>query len=138
MPNVDYAANRLSPPVPQTLRVATAVVGVEAVALLAASIVLIIKTLIGHPDTVGRALAIVGFAIGAAAVLALCGRGLMRLRPSSRSPIVLMQLLALPVTVSLGFQAGRILIAAPIMIAALSVLILLLSPSARTALDRIV
>jgi hypothetical protein len=36
----------------------------------------------------------------------------------------------------LGVQAGRIVIAAPIMAAAVAVLVLLLTPSARKALDR--
>jgi hypothetical protein len=46
------------------------------------------------------------------------------------------QLLALPVSYSLAFQAGRVEYGAPIMVAALAVIFLLFTPPARQALDR--
>jgi len=79
---------------------------------------------------------IVGFALLAAAILLLCARGLMHLTPAARSPVILLQLLAVPVAFSLGFQAGRLLIAGPILLCSVAVLVLLLTPSARRALDR--
>ena len=82
------------------------------------------------------ALAIVAFALGGAALLGFCARGLSRLRVSARTPVVLVQLLALPVGYSLGFQAGRLAVAAPILAVALAVLVLLFTPTARAALDR--
>jgi hypothetical protein len=80
---------------------------------------------------------VVGFAALGAVLLALCARGLLQLRPSARSPIVVLQILALPVGYSLGFQNGRMLIAAPVLILAVAVLVLLLSKPSREALDRV-
>ncbi len=56
--------------------------------------------------------------------------------PAARSPIVVLQLLALPVAYSLWFQAGVAVYGAPIMLAALATLFLLFTPPAREALDR--
>ena len=67
----------------------------------------------------------------------LCGRGLLRLRPAARSPVILVQLLAVPVGYSLGIQAGRPLVGVPILLVAIAVLVLLLLPSSRQALDRV-
>lgn len=121
---------------PGQVRVAAAIVVVEAVALLGAAGVLVAKTITGHPDSVGRALFGAGLAAAGAAVLAVCARGLLHLRPSSRTPVVLMQLLALPVSYSLAFQAGRVGYGGPILVAALVVLYLLFTPPARSALER--
>jgi hypothetical protein len=82
------------------------------------------------------AFAIVAFALLAAVLLWLCARGLQLLRPSASSPVLLVQFLALPVGYSLGFQAGRQLIAIPILVAAIAVIGLLLSRPSRRALDR--
>jgi hypothetical protein len=51
--------------------------------------------------------------------------------------VLFIQLLALPVTYSLGFQAGRLAIALPIMLVALAVIALLMTGSARRKLDRV-
>ena len=48
----------------------------------------------------------------------------------------MLQLLALPVSYSLAFQAGRVGYGGPILVAALAVLYLLFTPPARAALDR--
>jgi hypothetical protein len=109
---------------------------VEAGALLVAAVILTVLAFVHSTTRLWAAIAIVGFALLAAAVLALCARGLLRLRPSARSPILLTQLLALPVSFSLGFQGGRLAVALPILLIAIAVLVLLLAPSARTALDR--
>ena len=52
------------------------------------------------------------------------------------TPIVVIQLLAIPVSYSLAFQAGRVGYGGPILIAALSVIYLLFTPPVRAALDR--
>ena len=83
------------------------------------------------------ALAVAGFALLGAVVLYLCGRGLLALRPSARSPVVLLELIALPVGYSLGIQAGRVLVGLPVLLSALAVLVLLFTPTARAALDRV-
>ena len=122
------------PPAP--VRSAVAIIGLEALALVVAAAILIVKTVGGHPSSVGRALLDAAFALLGAALLALAGRGLWRLRPSARTPVIVLQLLALPVSYSLAFQAGRVGYGGPILLAALAVLYLLFTPPARAALDR--
>jgi hypothetical protein len=122
---------------PTGIRVAAVIVLAEAAALAVVAVVLLVLAFVHTTTRLWAAVAIVGFALLAAAVLALCARGLLRLRPSARSPVILVQLLALPVGYDLGVQAGRLLIALPILAAAITVLVLLLLPSSRQALDRI-
>ena len=122
------------PPTP--VRLAAGLVIAEALGLLVAAGVLVSKTVTGHPGSVGRALSGAGLALFGAVVLALCARGLMQLRSSARTPVIVLQLLALPVGYSLAFQAGRVGYGGPVLIAALAVLYLLFTPPARAALDR--
>jgi hypothetical protein len=121
---------------PAPVRVAAAVIGLESLALVVAAGVLVTKTFDGHPDSVGRALLGAALALGGAAALGLGARGLLRLRPAARTPVVVLQLLALPVGYSLAFQADRVGYGGPILVAALVVLYLLFTPPARAALDR--
>jgi peptidoglycan/LPS O-acetylase OafA/YrhL len=113
-----------------------AIIGAEALALVAAAVVLIVKTVSGNPNDIWRALLGAALALAGAAALALGARALLRLRPAARSPIVVLQLLALPVAYSLWFQAGVAVYGAPIMVAALATLFLLFTPPVREALDR--
>jgi hypothetical protein len=69
-------------------------------------------------------------------LLGLCARGLLRLRPAARTPVVVLQVLALPVGYSMAFQAGVVAYGGPILVAAVVVLYLLFTPPARAALDR--
>lgn len=126
-------ANR---PVPAPVRVAVIIIALECLGLVAAAVVLIAKSVTGTPGELARALLAAAFAVGAAVGLGFGGRALLRLRPAARSPVVVVQLLALPVAYSLAFQAGRIEYGAPIMVAALAVIFLLFTPPARQALDR--
>ena len=122
--------------VPAQLRVAALLTGLQSLALLSAAAILVAKTLDGHPDSVGRALLGAALALVGAAALALGARGLLLLRPAARTPIVVLQALALPVGYSLAFQAGLVGYGGPILVAALVVLYLLFTPPARAALDR--
>jgi hypothetical protein len=121
---------------PAQVRAAATVIWLEGLALVGAAGVLVTKTFDGHPDSIGRALLGAALALGAAAALVLGARGLIRLRPAARTPMVVLQLLALPVGYSLAFQAGRVGYGGPILVAALVVLYLLFTPPARAALDR--
>lgn len=125
-----------APGVPPQLRAAAAIVGLEALALVFAAGLLVVKIVFGHPGNVAAALLETAMALVAAAVLALCARGLLHLRPSARSPVLVLQLLALPVGYSLGFQAGLIGYGGPILVAAVATLYLLFTPPVRAALDR--
>jgi hypothetical protein len=121
---------------PAQLRAAVLLIALQGVALLVAAGILVVKTLVGHPDSVGRALLGAAFAFGGAVVLGLGARGLGRLRPAARTPIVVLELLALPVAYSLAFQADRIEYGGPILLTALAVLYLLFTPPVRAVLDR--
>ncbi|MDQ1743050.1 MAG: hypothetical protein QOE23_1389 [Pseudonocardiales bacterium] len=123
--------------VPPGIRAAAVLVLAEAAALAVTAVVLLVLAFVHTTTRLWAAVAIVGFALVGAAVLALCGRGLLRLRPSARSPVILVQLLAVPVGYSLGIQAGRAVVGVPILIVAVAVLVLLLMPSSRQALDRV-
>ena len=123
--------------VPPSVRYAGLLVGLEALALLITAGVLVVLAIVHSTTRLWAALAIAGFAVLGAAVLALCARGLLGLRPSSRSPVVLVQLIALPVGYSLGIQAGRPVVGVPILLVAIAVLVLLFRPAARASLDRV-
>jgi hypothetical protein len=125
-----------APGLPGPLRVAVVLVLVESAALVFAAVYLVYATAVGNPNDVWRALVGAAIALVGAAGLAFGARALAHLRPAARSPIVVLQLLALPVGYSLGFQAGRIGYGGPIMAVALVVLFLLFTPPAREALDR--
>ena len=101
------------------------------------ALALIVLAFIHSSNRLWAALSIVGFTILGAVVLLLCARGLLRLRPAARSPVVLLELIALPVGYDLGFQAGRLVIGVPILASALAVLVLLFTPKAREALNRV-
>jgi hypothetical protein len=122
--------------VPRPLRTACAIIGLEALALFAAAVFLVVDTVTGAPTSVGRALSGAGLALLGALVLAFGARSLLQLRPAARTPVVILQLLALPVSYSLAFQAGRVGYGGPIFVAALVVLYLLFTPPVREVLDR--
>lgn len=121
---------------PGQVRAAVAVIIMESLALLAVAVVLVVKTTTGHPHSVAGALWGALLALAGAVVLALAARGLANLRPASRTPVIVLQLLAVPVSYSLAFQAHRVGYGGPILVAALMVLYLLFTPPARAALDR--
>jgi hypothetical protein len=121
---------------PRPLVVACGVIGLQLLALLATAVLLVVKasTQTAH-DLVG-ALLLAALALAGAGVLALCTSGLLHLRPSARTPVVVLQALALPVSYSLWFQADRVEYGAPIGLSALAVLYLLFTPPVRAVLDR--
>jgi hypothetical protein len=121
---------------PSQVRAAAAIIGLQSLALLVAGGIVLAKTVFGHPDSVGRALLGAAFALLAAVALAIGARGVLRLSPAARTPIVVLELLALPVSYSLAFQAGQVAYGGPILVSALAVLYLLFTPPARAALDR--
>ena len=123
--------------VPAPLQLAARIVLVQAAALAVTAVVLVVLAFVHSTTRLWAALAVAGFALLGAVVLYLCARGLLALRPSSRSPVILLELIALPVGYSLGIQAGRWLLGVPVLLSALAVLVLLFTPAARSALDRV-
>jgi hypothetical protein len=121
--------------VPGQIRAAAVLVGLEALALLVAAVVLLVKTVTQSAEDTTAALLEAALALLGAVVLYFGARGLLALKQSARTPIIVLQLLALPVAYSLGFQAGLMIYGGPILIAALATLYLLFTPPARAALE---
>jgi hypothetical protein len=121
---------------PRAIVLACAIIGLQALALVAAAALVVVKALTQTSNSLAGALLLAAIALAGAAVLLLCGRGLIHLRPAARTPVVVLQMLALPVSYSLAFQADRVGYGAPVMLSALAVLYLLFTPPARQVLDR--
>jgi hypothetical protein len=121
---------------PGPVLVAVVVVAVQAATLLVAAVILLVKTVDGNPHSIPGALLGVALTLLAAAALGFGARGLLRLSPAARTPVVVLELLALPVSYDLAFQAGRVGYGAPILVSALIVLYLLFTPASRESLDR--
>lgn len=118
------------------MRFACAVIGLEALALVAAALVVVVKAATETAHDLAAALLLALVALAGAAALLLCARGLLHLRSAARTPVIVLQLLALPVSYSLAFQADRYDYGGPILVAALLVLYLLFTPPVRAVLDR--
>jgi hypothetical protein len=121
---------------PGQLRAGVVLVLIEAAAMVGLTLILLVKALTGHPHSLAGALLGAALALFVAAVLAVCARGLARLRPAARTPVVVLQLFALPVSYDLGIQAGYLGYGGPMLVLALATLYLLFTPPARAALDR--
>ena len=127
---------QVPPERPTAIRVACALTGLQALGLLAGGIVLLADSLFGHPGDRASAVLAAAFAFVGAAALAFGARGLLRLRPSARTPVVVLEILSVPVGYQLAFDSERPEWGSPILIGALAVLYLLFTPPARAALDR--
>ena len=121
---------------PRALKAACALLGLEALGLLAGGVVLLVDTLVGHPTDRASALLTAAFAVAGAVALAFGARGLLRLRPAARTPIVVLEVLAVPVGYQLVFDSERPEWGWPVLLVALAVLYLLFTPPVRAVLDR--
>jgi hypothetical protein len=121
---------------PATVRLAALVAAVEGVALAGLGLLYVVKTAVDGPDSYGRAVLGALLALAGGATLLLLARALHRVRGWARSPVVVLQILALPVGYSLAFQAGLPGYGAPILALAGAELSLLFSADARAAFWR--
>ncbi|MGW7429794.1 hypothetical protein ACWGIN_09590 [Streptomyces sp. NPDC054861] len=123
------------PPRPARLAAAAAVAGIEALALVAGGLYVLVTGITGDPDSLTQA--VTGGATLAALGLipGLAARGLLLRRGWSRGPAIITQILALPVAWQL-LQADSALIPAGIALAVLAVtgLVLLVNPATTEAL----
>jgi hypothetical protein len=123
-------------PVPRSLLAAVVVIALQALALVLLTVIVLVKVITEHPHSLAGALFGAAWAAIGALILAGCARSMLRMTAAARTPVVVIELLALPVSYTLTFQAHRLDYGAPILISALVVLYLLFTPTARTALDR--
>ena len=120
---------------PGAVRIAAIVVLLQAAGLLVAASVLVIKIAGGRYGDAGRAWSDALFALFGALALLYAARGLSGLRPAVRTPLLVFEVLALPVGYSL-IQGGRWGYGGLLVLGALIVAALLLTRPARAALDR--
>jgi len=121
---------------PGAIRGACVLTGLQALGLLAGGVVLLADSVFGDPSDRVSAVLAAAFAFLGAVALAFGARGLLRLRPSARTPVVVLEILSVPVGYQLAFDSERPEWGGPILISALAVLYLLFTPPARAALDR--
>lgn len=108
-------------------------VAVEAVVILAGTAVFAVATLVGQPDSFGRAAFAVLIGLAAGAGLLRCAQALGRPEGWSRAPVIVCQLLLIPVGYTLAFQADLPAYGVPVLATCAAVLYLLLTPEARAA-----
>jgi hypothetical protein len=96
-------------------------IAVEGVALLVVGIVFTVATATGSPDNRGLSFGVAGFALAGGIALLLLARAIDRRQGWARSPVVVLQLLAVPV--GIGFlQGGHWGIGVPILLLAVAAL----------------
>jgi hypothetical protein len=122
------------PPLPRTVLAVAAMTLLEAALLVVLALVLVIETIIKDPRSLVGSLGGAALALAAAAVLAVLVPHLRRCKRFARTPVVVLQILWLPVGFSLTFQSGLPEYGIPVLICALVTLGLFATPSARAAL----
>jgi hypothetical protein len=120
-----------SGPRPPRLTAAAALTALEALALFAAGVYLLIAGLTGKPDDPGQAEAL-GVTVVVIGILPLAAaRGLVRRRSWSRGPAMITHIIALPVAYAL-MSSGGSLVPAGIAVAAVAIAGLILLVNAAT------
>jgi hypothetical protein len=122
---------------PRPVRLAAALVAVEGVALLVLAAVEAVSTIVSDAASVSLALVTAALAAATGALLLWLARALVELRRAARSPVVVLQLIALPIGWNLIDTAGRPELGVPVLVLAATVLVLLFgTEDARAALRR--
>jgi hypothetical protein len=126
-----------APRPPRPVRLAAALVAVEGVGLVVLALVEVISTVVAEAASVSLALTTAAFAAATGALLLWLARALAELRNAARTPVVVIQLLALPIGWNLIGTSGRPELGLPVLVLGVAVLSLLFgSDEARTALRR--
>jgi hypothetical protein len=116
---------------PTTLTAGAAIEAAEGVAALGFGLFVGWETIVGEPLDPASAAGVTALAFLGAAGMLLVARGLLRTQRWSRSPAVLTQLFAVPISVSM-IQGGQYAFGVPLIVLAAVALVLLLSgPSNR-------
>jgi len=121
---------------PRSVLIAALLVAVEGAALVVLAVIEAVSTLVSSPQSVGLALVTAAFAAAGGALLLWLARSLVALRRWARSPVVVLQLIALPIGYNLIHPSGRLELGVPVLVLAVAVLVLLATADARAALDR--
>ena len=124
------------PRAPRAVRLAALLVAVEGAALVVLAGVEAVSTLVSGASSVPLALVTAASAAGCGVFLVWLARSLGALRKWARSPVVVVQLIALPVGYNLINPSGRPELGVPVLALAVATLVLLGTAGARAALDR--
>lgn len=119
---------------PGSLRGVAALVALQGVGLVVAAAFYTVELLVATVSDPGRAAVTIVLALLAAAGLMLVARGLARGRRWARSPALVTNVIILPVALGL-LQGGVWYVGGPLLLWALTVIGLLLSPAVRGALE---
>ena len=119
---------------PGTLRAAAALVGLETLGLLAATVFFAVEIVVADADDRTRAATATVLTLLGTVGLALVTRGLVRRRRWARAPGLVTNLLVLPVAYDL-VRGGRWYVGVPLLVLALAVLVLLFVRSTDEALQ---
>lgn len=118
---------------PRTLLIGAALQAILGVAALGFGLFVGFETIFGSPHDRMSAIGVTVLALGGGAGMLWVSRGLLQAERWSRSPAVLANLFALPVSVSL-IQSGQPLLGYPLIVLAVVALLMLLSKPTATAL----
>ena len=122
---------------PRPVRLAATLVAAEGVALLVLAVAEAVSTIVSDAASVSLALVTAAFAAVTGVLLLWLGRALTELRRAARSPVVVLQLIALPIGWNLISTSGRPELGLPVVVLAAAVLVLLFgTEDARAALRR--
>ena len=122
---------------PRPVLAAAALVAVEGAALLVLAVVNVVLTALDDAGSISLALAGSALLVIFGGALVLLARALRALKPPARSPVVAVQVVALPVGWTLAGTNGRPEIGVPVLVLAIAVLVLLFATAeARDALAR--
>ena len=122
---------------PRPVLAAAALVAVEGAALLVLAVVNVVLTALDEAGSISLALAGSALLVIFGGALLLLARALRALKPPARSPVVAVQVVALPVGWTLAGTNGRPEIGVPVLVLAIAVLVLLFATAeARDALAR--
>lgn len=124
------------PRAPGTVRLAALLVAVEGAALIVLAGVEAVSALVSDVASVTLALVTAAFAAGGGALLLWLARSIAALHKWARSPLVVLQLIALPIGYNLINPSGRPELGVPVLVLAVATLVLLGTADARAALER--
>ncbi|WP_283134041.1 hypothetical protein [Rhizohabitans arisaemae] len=118
---------------PMTLTAAAVVLALEGLTSVVLGGYVAVQTVIGKPEDVTSSIALAVFGLGAGAALLWVAKGLLDALRWSRSPAIVTQIFALPVSISL-IQAGAYLWGVPLVLVAVAGLVAMFSPPTTNAL----
>jgi len=119
---------------PSALVVLVALVAGQGIALVCLAAFFLVELLVASPTSAARAVMAALLTLLAGLGLLAVARGLRRARRWARAPALVTQLLALPVAVGL-VQGGRWYVGLPLILWALGVLALLITPAVGEVLE---